>query len=50
MPHKLTNILTRVPSDIEIAQAATPLPINQIASEAGILPDELDLVWQDQSR
>src|ERR1700723_482486 len=43
MPHKLTNLLTRVPSDIEIAQAATPLPIDQIAMEAGILPEELDL-------
>jgi formyltetrahydrofolate synthetase len=42
MPHKLTNILTRVPSDIEIAQAATPIPIHTIAAEAGILPDELE--------
>src|SRR5271154_4784942 len=41
MPHKLTNILTRVPSDIDIAQAATPVPIAQIAAEAGIAPDEL---------
>jgi formyltetrahydrofolate synthetase len=43
MPHKLTNILERVPSDIEIAQGATPLPIAQIAREAGILPEELEL-------
>src|SRR5271170_7025572 len=42
MPHKLTNILTSVPSDIDIAQAATPVPIAQIAAEAGIAPDELD--------
>src|ERR1700704_1482902 len=42
MPHRLENILTAVPSDIEIAQAATPLPISQIAAEAGILPDELE--------
>src|ERR1700753_2705049 len=42
MPHKLKNLLASVPSDIEIAQAATPLPIDQIASEAGILPDELE--------
>ena len=41
MPHKLKNLLTSVPSDLEIAQAATPLRIEQIASEAGILPDEL---------
>src|ERR1700683_4805664 len=42
MPHKLSNLKTPVPSDIEIAQAATPIPISQIASEAGILPDELE--------
>ncbi len=50
MPHKLTNILTRVPSDIEIAQAATPLPIGQIAAEAGILPEELDLYGQTKAK
>ena len=43
MPHKLQNILARVPSDIEIAQAATPIPIDKIAAETGILPDELEL-------
>ena len=43
MPYKLKNLLTRVPSDIEIAQAATPIPIDRIASEAGILPEELEL-------
>jgi formyltetrahydrofolate synthetase len=50
MPHKLTNILTRVPSDIEIAQAATPLPIGQIATEAGILPQELDLYGNTKAK
>src|ERR1700689_109202 len=50
MPHKLTNILTRVPSDIEIAQAATPLPINQIAAEAGILDEELDLYGKTKAK
>jgi formyltetrahydrofolate synthetase len=50
MPHKLTNILTRVPSDIEIAQAATPLPIGQIATEAGILPEELDLYGNTKAK
>ncbi len=43
MPHKLTNMLADVPSDIDIAQAAELLPIAQIADEAGILPDELEL-------
>ena len=32
----------RVPSDLEIAQAAKPKPITQVASELGILEDELD--------
>jgi formyltetrahydrofolate synthetase len=50
MAHKLTNILTRVPSDIEIAQAATPLSIDQIASEAGILPEELDLYGKSKAK
>jgi formyltetrahydrofolate synthetase len=31
-----------VPSDIEIAQAATPLPIGELAAQAGILPEELE--------
>jgi formyltetrahydrofolate synthetase len=50
MPHKLTNILPRVPSDIEIAQAATPIPIDRIAAEAGILPDELDLYGKSKAK
>jgi formyltetrahydrofolate synthetase len=50
LPHKLTNILTKVPSDIEIAQAATPLPIQRIAQEAGILPDELDFYGQTKAK
>jgi formyltetrahydrofolate synthetase len=41
MAHKLTGVINPVPSDIEIAQAAIPLPIDQVAAEAGILPDEL---------
>jgi formyltetrahydrofolate synthetase len=41
MPHKLTNLKTAVPSDIDIAQAATPIPISQIAEEVGLLPEEL---------
>jgi formyltetrahydrofolate synthetase len=50
MPHKLSNLLTPVPSDIEIAQAATPLPIAQIAAEAGILPDELELYGKSKAK
>ncbi len=41
MPHKLQNLKAAVPSDIEIAQEATPLPIWQIAEEVGLLPEEL---------
>ncbi|MEM9776675.1 MAG: formate--tetrahydrofolate ligase [Chloroflexota bacterium] len=43
MAHKLENMLIDVPSDIDIAQAATPLPIQKIANEAGILDEELEL-------
>jgi formyltetrahydrofolate synthetase len=43
MPHKLTNVLPHVPKDIEIAQAASPIPIDRIAAEVGILPEELEL-------
>ena len=50
MPHKLANVLSSVPSDIEIAQAATPIPIAQIASEAGILPDELELYGKTKAK
>jgi formyltetrahydrofolate synthetase len=50
MAHKLTNILTRVPSDIEIAQAAAPIPIDRIAAESGILPDELELYGKSKAK
>jgi formyltetrahydrofolate synthetase len=50
MAHKLSNLLTPVPSDIEIAQAATPLPITQIAAEAGILPDELETYGKSKAK
>ena len=32
----------RVPRDIEIAQAARPLPIAQLAAKAGLLPEEIE--------
>ena len=43
MPRKLTNLKSPVPSDLLVAQAATPQSILEIAAEAGILPDELEL-------
>lgn len=50
MPHKLKNVLARVPSDIEIAQSAPPIPIDKIAAEAGILPDEIDLYGKSKAK
>lgn len=50
MPHKLENILARVPSDIAIAQAATPIPIDKIAAEVGILPEELELYGKNKAK
>jgi methylenetetrahydrofolate dehydrogenase (NADP+)/methenyltetrahydrofolate cyclohydrolase/formyltetrahydrofolate synthetase len=42
VPHKLTDVLAQVPSDLAIAQRAQPLPIADIAAEAGILAEELE--------
>lgn len=39
-----------VPSDLEIAQAATPLPIEKIAAAAGILPEELELYGKSKAK
>src|ERR1700727_3150350 len=50
MAHKLKNLLASVPSDIEIAQAAVPIPIDQIASEAGILPEELEMYGKNKAK
>src|SRR5271169_1854801 len=50
MPHKLSNLLNPVPSDLDIAQAATPVPIDRIAHEAGILPDELELYGKNKAK
>ena len=50
MPHKLTNMLAKVPSDITIAQAAIPIPIDQIAREVGILPEELELYGKTKAK
>jgi len=50
MPHKLADVLSRVPSDIEIVQAAAPLPIERIAAEAGIAADELELYGKSKAK
>jgi len=43
-PYTPTKLVRKspVPSDIDIAQAATLKPITQVAEELGLLPDEYD--------
>ena len=50
MPQKLKNLLANVPSDLAIAQLAVAEPIDKIAAEAGILPDELDLYGKSKAK
>ena len=50
MAHKLTNIVTPTPSDIDIAQSVAPLPISVIAKDAGILDEELELYGQNKAK
>src|SRR5580692_2128370 len=50
MTHRLTNLLPDVPKDIDIAQAASPIPIDRIAAEAGILPEELELYGKNKAK
>lgn len=41
-PDEVLQRITPVPSDIEVSQSITPLPISQIAANCGILPEELE--------
>ena len=50
MPHKLQNLQMPVPSDLDIAQSVTPLPISQIAEEVGLLPEELIYYGNDKAK
>jgi formyltetrahydrofolate synthetase len=50
MPYKITQLTRPVPSDLTIAQAATLLGIAQIATEAGILPEELELYGNHKAK
>ena len=43
MKRKLSELLSPVPSDIDIAQAVDPLPITDIAADIGLELDELVL-------
>lgn len=39
-----------MPTDIEIAQSVTPLPIAQIAAQAGLEPDEIEFYGRDKAK
>ncbi|XP_005506427.2 C-1-tetrahydrofolate synthase, cytoplasmic [Columba livia] len=39
-----------VPSDIEISQSCIPKPIDQVAREIGLLPDEVELYGQTKAK
>jgi formyltetrahydrofolate synthetase len=47
---KLGPVPTSVPPDIEISQSITPFPIDRIASEAGILQEELELYGKTKAK
>ncbi len=42
--------MSTFPSDIEIADSATPLPITDIAEKLGLLPEDLDLYGSDKAK
>ena len=50
MAHKLESLTTPVPSDLDISQAATPLPISSVAEEAGVHADEIDLYGSHKAK
>uniref|UniRef100_A0A671WMK5 formate--tetrahydrofolate ligase n=1 Tax=Sparus aurata TaxID=8175 RepID=A0A671WMK5_SPAAU len=42
--------LTPVPSDIEISRAQTPKPVDQLAEEIGLLPEELEAYGRSKAK
>uniref|UniRef100_A0A667YUB4 formate--tetrahydrofolate ligase n=1 Tax=Myripristis murdjan TaxID=586833 RepID=A0A667YUB4_9TELE len=42
--------LTPVPSDIEISRAQTPKPVDQLAEEIGLLPEELEAYGRTKAK
>uniref|UniRef100_A0A3Q3X703 formate--tetrahydrofolate ligase n=1 Tax=Mola mola TaxID=94237 RepID=A0A3Q3X703_MOLML len=42
--------LTPVPSDIEISRAQTPKPVDQLAQEIGLLPEELEAYGRSKAK
>nr|XP_019953222.1 PREDICTED: monofunctional C1-tetrahydrofolate synthase, mitochondrial [Paralichthys olivaceus] len=53
-PWHLRNLklqpLTPVPSDIEISRAQMPKPVNQLAEEVGLLPEELEAYGRNKAK
>lgn len=49
-PRKLKNVPARIPPDVEISQSVVPVPIESIALEAGILPQELELYGKTKAK
>ena len=50
MKRKLSELLSPVPSDIDIAQAVDPLPITDIAADIGLELDELVSYGQHKAK
>ncbi|XP_068198841.1 monofunctional C1-tetrahydrofolate synthase, mitochondrial isoform X2 [Antennarius striatus] len=53
-PWRLRNLklqpMTPVPSDIEISRAQTPKPVEQLAQEIGLLPEELEAYGRNKAK
>ncbi|XP_017278727.1 monofunctional C1-tetrahydrofolate synthase, mitochondrial isoform X1 [Kryptolebias marmoratus] len=53
-PWRLRNLklqpLTPVPSDIQISRAQTPKPVDQLAEEIGLLPEELEAYGRNKAK
>ncbi|XP_034435067.1 monofunctional C1-tetrahydrofolate synthase, mitochondrial [Hippoglossus hippoglossus] len=53
-PWRLRNLklqpLTPVPSDIEISRAQMPKPVDQLAQEVGLLPEELEAYGRNKAK
>jgi len=42
--------MSTFPTDIQIANSATPLPITEVAEKLGLLPEDLDLYGSDKAK
>eukprot|EP00897_Mesotaenium_endlicherianum_P005190 jgi/Mesen1/469/ME000101S10700 len=47
---KLEDLKTPVPSDIDIAQSVTALPVSRIAEELGLLPEDYELYGKTKAK